>query len=193
MPTTPQRTTRERVARSARTALAAAAIALVTVPLTACLPEEGPVVSRPEGGPFDPGQNGLPDLVRVQTICGDGVVTNLRTLSERYYDIAREWERYEAYADGVAEGGVTAEEYAGAKQRGENITAYVQAYRAAAEELRVTGGSITGDFVADCDRDVLVLFEALYQERESEITYVETESERTTKRLRKSAGVTGTE
>lgn len=193
MPSRENLPVRGRLTQTARHACAALAAVLVTVPLTGCLPEEAPVVSRPEGGPFDPGQNGLPDQLRVQTICGEGIVTNLRTLSERYYDIAREWERYEAYADGVTADGVTAEEYAGAKQRGENITTYVAAYREAAEELRAVGGSITGDFVADCDRDVLVLFETLYQERETEISYVMSESEKTTKRLRKSAGVTETE
>lgn len=180
-----------RAARALRSTFAVVTLALVT--LTACLPAEGPVASRPEGGPFDPGQNGLPDQLRIQTICGDGIVAGLRTVSERYYDIAREWERYAAYAEGVTADGVTAEEYAGAKQRGENVNTYVEAYREAAEELRVTGGTITGDFIADCDRDVLVLFEALYQERETEISYVVTESERTTKRLRKSAGVSETE
>lgn len=174
-----------------RVALGAVTL-LLTMPLVACLPEEGPVVSRPEGGPFDPGQNGLPDQVRVQLICGEGIVTHLRTMSERYYDIAREWERYEAYADGVTADGVTVEEYAGAKQRSENITVYIEEYRVAAEELRVTGGSITGDFITECDRDVLVLFEALYQERETEISYVAAQSAKTTKRLRKSAGVTET-
>jgi len=168
---------------------------LLSVPLVACLTEEGPGVSRPEGGPFDPGQNGLPDQVRVQLVCGDGIVTHLRTMSERYYDIAREWERYEAYADGITADGVTAEEYAGAQQRSGNITVYIEAYRVAAEGLRATGGSITGDFVAECDRDVLVLFEALYQERETEISYVADQSAKTTKRLREKAGVaeTGTE
>jgi hypothetical protein len=168
-------------------------LALGIVSLSACLPTEEPVVSRPEGGPFDPGQNGLPDTLRIESICGTGIVGYLRTLSERYYDVAREWERYEAYAGGVVVDGVTAEEYAGAKQRGENIANSIDAYRVAAEELRVAGGTITGDFVADCDTEVLVLFESLYQERETEISYVASESERTTKRLRKSAGVTGTE
>jgi hypothetical protein len=150
-------------------------------------------VSRPEGGPFDPGQNGLPDQVRVQLICGDGIVANLRAVSERYFDVAREWERYAAYAEGVASDGVTAEEYSGAKQRSENITGYIENYREAAEELRVTGGGITGDFIADCDREVLVRFETIYQERETEIVYVENESKRTTTKLRKNAGVSETE
>ena len=177
-----------------RRGIRSAILALVAViPLTACLPESGPTVSRPEGGPFDPGQNGLPDQVRVQLICGEGIVGNLRTVSERYFDVAREWERYAAYAEGVAADGVTAEEYSGAKQRSENITVYVENYREAAEELRVTGGSITGDFVADCDREVLVRFEAIYQEREAEIVYVENETKRTTTRLRKNAGVTETD
>lgn len=168
-------------------------LALVAVfSLTACLPESGPAVSRPEGGPFDPGQNGLPDQVRVQLICGGGIVANLRAVSERYFDIAREWERYAAYAEGVAADGVTAEEYSGAKQRSENIKGYIENYREAAEELRVAGGGITGDFIADCDREVLVRFETIYQERDTEIAYVENESRRTTTKLRKNAGVTET-
>ncbi|MBU6202157.1 MAG: hypothetical protein KJS90_09220 [Acidobacteria bacterium] len=130
--------------------------------------------------------------MRVQNICGEAIVSALRTLSERYYDVARGWERYSAYADGIVDDGVTADEYAGAEQRGENITAAIEAYRAAAESVRVTGGTIAGDFVADCDRDVIVRFEALYQERETEISYVADESARTTTRLRKSAGVTKT-
>lgn len=181
-----------RIPRAVGRLLAAASLLAFTATLTACIPDDGPVVSRPEGGPFDPGQNGLPDQVRVQNICGEAIVSALRTLSERYYDVARGWERYSAYADGIVDDGVTADEYAGAEQRGENITAAIEAYRAAAESVRVTGGTIAGDFVADCDRDVIVRFEALYQERETEISYVADESARTTTRLRKSAGVTKT-
>lgn len=156
--------------------------------LTGCLPSNGTTVSRPEGGPFDPGQNGLPEQLRIESICGGGIVSGLRNLTERYFDVAREWERYQTYADGVATDGVTVEEYEGAEQRSANVVTYLAAYRAAADELRATGGSVTGDFVADCDREVLVRFEAVYQEREAEITYVETENERVTKRLRKTAG-----
>lgn len=187
------RVTRLRGPQRARRAMTMLVLALGTVALSACLPAEEPVVSRPEGGPFDPGQNGIPDILRVEGICGTGIVGDLRALSERYYDVAREWERYEAYAGGVVVDGVTGDEYAGAKQRGENIVNYIDAYRTAAEKLRVAGGTITGDFVADCDREVLVLFESLYQERETEISYVASESKRTTKRLRESAGVTDAE
>jgi hypothetical protein len=131
--------------------------------------------------------------MRVQLICGEGIVANLRAVSERYFDVAREWERYAAYAEGVASDGVTAEEYFGAKQRSENITSYVENYREAAADLRLKGGAITGDFIADCDREVLVRFETIYQEREAEISYVTNESGRTTGRLRKSSGVTETQ
>lgn len=157
--------------------------------LTACLPGETTTVSRPEGGPFDPGQNGLPDQLRVESICGTTIVGYLRNVTEKYFDVAREWDRYVTYADGVSEDGITAEEYAGAEQRSSNVAGYLESYRESAEALRIAGGEVTGDFVADCDREVLVTFEAIYQERETEIGYVETENQRLTRKLAKNAGV----
>jgi hypothetical protein len=165
------------------------ALLLAALLTAGCLETDNTVTSRPEGGPFDPGQSELPDETRVVLICGGDVVDGLRKVTERYFDVAREWERYKTYAEGVLVDGVTPEEYDGGKQRSKNLEKYLANYRDAAERLRKTGGAVTGDFVADCDREVLVRFETLYQERETEITYVAKENERTTNRLRNQAGV----
>jgi len=168
--------------------MVAAALALL---LTAgCVEMSGTEKSRPEGGPFDPGQSGLPAETRVVEICGGDVVDGLRNVTEKYFDIAREWERYQTYADGVIAGGVTPEEYEGGRQRNENLAEYLAEYQEATEDLRATGGAVTGDFVADCDGEVLVRFEAIVQERGTEIAYVTRESGRITNRLRNQAGVT---
>jgi len=168
-----------------RAALLAALLAAV---LAACVPQNETQVSRPEGGPFDPGQSGLPLPERAEAVCGPVIVGHLRTMSERYFDIAREWERYETYAGGVLADGVTADEYAGAVQRDANIEAYLAAYTEAADALRADGGTLVGDFVADCDREVLVRFEAVYQERQPEIDYVTDESAKITEDLRLRSG-----
>lgn len=165
------------------------AVALALLLTAGCVEGSGTAKSRPEGGPFDPGQSGLPVETRVLEICGGDVVDGLRTVTERYFDVAREWERYQTYAEGVIAGGVTPEEYEGGRQRNENLTGYLAEYREATEDLRATGGAVTGDFVADCDGEVLVRFEAIVQERETEIDYVTRESGRITNRLRNQAGV----
>jgi len=144
---------------------------------------------RPEGGPFDAGQNGLPDAARVVEICGAPVERALRGVTDGYFTIAREWERFVVYADGIEENGVTVEEYTGAEQRHRNIERFVRDYRGAAENLRYSGARAGRERAADCDREVMIVFETIYQERETEIAYVTDESARRRETLRILAGV----
>lgn len=173
-----------------RSPLTRAVLALLIVVGTAGCAELPGSSSGPRApGPFDPGQSGLPDAVVVEELCGGRVVRGLETLTEGYFALALEWERYLVYVEGVKADGVTAEEYDGGAQRHRSIKGLLNEYREFAESVRYAGGRVTGPTAARCDDEVMVVFEKAYQARQPEIDYVETEGQRQVEVLRRRAGV----
>lgn len=140
-------------------------------------------------GPFDPGQSSIPEDGLVTTLCGNRVSSGLRQVSDAYYELASEWERFTAYADGIAEGDVTPEEFDGVDQRRRLVVGRINDYLEAAETLRWAGARSSTPDPTACDRDVMVLFEKVYQEHQAEIDYVEKTVKTRTGALRKAAGV----
>jgi hypothetical protein len=175
---------------STRTGLIRALVTLLAVTVTAGCGELIPSSSGPRApGPFDPGQNGLPDVVLVEESCGGRVVNGLESLTESYFALALEWERYLVYVEGVKTDGVTVEEHDGGAQRYRRIQTLLNDYRESAERVRYDGGLVAGPTAARCDNEVMVVFEKAYQARQPEIDYVAAEGKRQAEILRKRAGV----
>jgi len=127
-------------------------------------------------GPYDPGQNLIPASDDVTALCGKKVARALYTLSDRYVDVATEWERYQVYAEETETDGTTAEELDGLDKRHRNITTALRRYRSAAKSLRSAAAKVEGLPAADCDRSVIAPYENEYAAREERIELVETES-----------------
>ena len=95
-------------------------------------------------GPYDPGQNAIPSSEQVTTLCGKKVARALYTLSDRYIDVATEWERYQVYAEETETDGTTAEELDGLDKRHRNITTALRRYRSAAPHRPRSSTSTAG-------------------------------------------------
>lgn len=171
---------------SLRNALAALLVALT---LTGCAEITGGTSAPRAPGPFDPGQNALPASEEIEALCGSRVRRGLSALTESYFAVALEWDRYLVYVDGVKSSDVTPEEYAGADQRHRSIRQLLAAYLESAESVRYAGGRVTGTAAAQCDESVMVVFEKVYQSKQPEIDYVKAESKRLAETLRRRAGV----
>jgi hypothetical protein len=162
---------------------------LATLTLMGCADLTGGVSAPRAPGPFDPGQSALPAAEEIEALCGGRVTRGLSGLTESYFAVALEWDRYLVYVDGVKSGAVTPEEYAGADQRHRSIRQLLATYRESAESVRYAGGRVTGTAAAQCDKSVMVVFEKAYQSKQPEIDYVEAESKRLAETLRRRAGV----
>jgi hypothetical protein len=147
--------------------------------------ETGP---RPVG-PFDPGQSGLPESIAVEAACGGRVRSGLETLTERYFDVAVEWERFTIYHEGVTADGVTADEYQGAVDRGRLLRNKLGEYQEAAANVRYYGTRVKAEKAKECDKTVIVPFETVVQTRQIEIDYVRDKSAELLEGLRVAAGV----
>lgn len=148
----------------------------VALLLTAGCAQPGAGTTARIPGPYDPGQNLIPVSEQVTTLCGKKVVRALYTLSDRYIDVATEWERYQVYAEETETDGTTAEELDGLDKRHRNITTALRRYRSAAKSLRSAAAKVEGVEAAECDRSVIAPYETEYGTREERIELVETEA-----------------
>lgn len=150
------------------------AVLFMTLGVSGCAPMSGGSVRLP--GPYDPGRSSIPVETDVLALCGKRVTRLLYAVSDRYVNLATEWERYQVYAKETEPDGTTAEELDGLEKRHGNITSAIRRYRSAGRSLRSAAANVEGLNAAACDRDVIAPYEAEYGNREEEITYVESES-----------------
>ncbi len=153
--------------------IARAATLIAFVAATAACEFEGDRIP----GPFDPGQSGIPELTAVTESCGSGIVSALHRVSDAYVDIYAEWDRYQTYRQAIDENGVTDEERSGLEDRYQNIGRDLRSYERAVESARRAGARVDGLTAADCDRDVIAVFETVVQYKQAELDFVARESQ----------------